>query len=467
MSFTRQIYYRLPVSLRSTAASLRGFYLWCWRYGIDGERLVGIILEREHWSAAEWTRWQKEQLASVLHRAATRVPYYREQWATRRRNGDHASWECLKNWPILQKDTVRANPNAFLADDCRTRRMFREHTSGTTGTPLDLWWSRKTTSAWYALFEVRCRRWYGVSRKNRWAILGGQLIVPVQQRTPPFWVWNLPLNQLYMSSYHLAPDLIPYYITALRKYRIEYLLGYSSSLYALAEVMKRTDQTLRLKVVVTNAEPLYPFQRNVIASAFQCPVRETYGMAELVAAASECPDGSLHLWPDVGWVEIAKSGDHDETACGGELICTSLLNMDMPLIRYLVGDRVAQTPDRSSCGCGSALPIFGQVEGRTDDTLYTRDGRRIGRLDPVFKEGLPIREAQIVQETLDTLRVRYVSASDSMMDVGTVIADRLRERMGDVHILLEPTDRIPRESNGKFRSVICRLGANGRPPSHI
>jgi len=36
----------------------------------------------------------------------------------------------------------------------------------------------------------------------------------------PFWVWNAALNQLYMSSYYLAPDLIPYYFDALKRYRI-------------------------------------------------------------------------------------------------------------------------------------------------------------------------------------------------------------------------------------------------------
>jgi len=36
---------------------------------------------------------------------------------------------------------------------------------------------------------------------SRWAILGGQVVVPVAQRHQPFWVWNAALNQLYMSSY--------------------------------------------------------------------------------------------------------------------------------------------------------------------------------------------------------------------------------------------------------------------------
>jgi len=78
--------------MRSVAASLRGLYLRSWRYGPESERLVAEALEREHWSAERFKAWQEERLASVLHRAATCVPYYREQWAARRRQGDRASW---------------------------------------------------------------------------------------------------------------------------------------------------------------------------------------------------------------------------------------------------------------------------------------------------------------------------------------------------------------------------------------
>ena len=178
----------------------------------------------------QWQAWQGERLAMVLRRAATQVPYYREQWAQRRRQGDRASWEYLENWPILEKEPLRANPQAFVAEDCHTQRMIPYHTSGTSGKPLTLWRSPATERAYYALFEARNRRWHGVSYHDRWAMLGGQLVTPAWRRQPPFWVWNFGLHQLYMSSYHLAPDLIPYYLDAMVRYRVKYLWGYTSVL---------------------------------------------------------------------------------------------------------------------------------------------------------------------------------------------------------------------------------------------
>ena len=130
------IFHKLPGWMRSGAASLHGLQLRSWRFGPETPRLVSEVLEREEWDAAQWRKWQQEQLAQVLHRAATRVPYYRDHWAARRRRGDSSSWELLENWPLLEKEEVRNQPRAFVADDCDPRRMFYAHTSGTTGTPV-------------------------------------------------------------------------------------------------------------------------------------------------------------------------------------------------------------------------------------------------------------------------------------------------------------------------------------------
>ncbi|HXM37560.1 MAG TPA: hypothetical protein VN908_02750 [Gemmatimonadales bacterium] len=447
------LYHRLPGSARSAVATMRGWYLNRWRYGAETSQLTVEALERDRWSAAAWDAWRAERLGYILHRAATLVPYYREHWQTRRARGDRASWELLENWPLLEKDAVRANPRAFLADDCNPRRLFREQTSGTTGKSLEVWRSRPTVAALYAIAEARTRGWDRIPDDARWARLGGQLVVPVRQRRPPFWVWNAAGNQLYLSSYHLAPDLIPHYLDALKRYRIVYLAGYPSSLQALAhEIVRLGRRDLQMAAVYTNAEPLLPGQREIISAAFQCPVRETYGMTETVAAASECNAGRLHQWPEIGHIEVVPDG---------ELVCTGLLNPDMPLIRYRVGDRGHASPQAGPCACGRELPIMGPVEGRTNDLLITPDGRQIFWLNPVFY-GLPVRQSQIAQEALDSLRVCVAPAEGFTTATERTIIDRVRERMGEVRVIVDRVDVVPRTSNGKLRAVICNLSPEVR-----
>lgn len=442
-----RLYHHLPPPARSGVATLRGWYLQRWRRSADSERLTEEALERERWSPSRWNAWREERLAYVLHRAATQVPFYREHWEARRRRGDQASRELIENWPLLGKDAVRANPRAFLADDCDARRMLHEHTSGTTGTPLEIWRSHSTLTTLYAIADARTRRWDGIPPVVRWARIGGQLVVPVGRRRPPFWVWNAAMRQLYLSSYHLAPDLIPAYLDALARYRIAYIAGYPSSIHALArEVLRVGRKDLRMAAIYTSAEPLLPRQRETIAAAFQCPVRETYGMAETVAAASECSAGRLHQWPEIGHIEVRPDG---------EFICTGLLNADMPFIRYRVGDRGSRSPE--PCPCGRSLPVLSGVEGRVDDLLITRDGRLIGRLDPVFKGASAIREAQIAQEGLDLVRVRVVPEPDFTAAHERMIIEQLHARMGNVLVVIDRVDHVPRTSNGKLRAVICNL----------
>lgn len=442
-------YHLLPPSMRSVAATCRGWYLNRLRHGAERAALRAEVHERDGWDAAQWDRWRAERLTYILHRAATRVPYYREHWASRRRLGDRASWEQIENWPVLEKDALRADPHAFIAEDCDPRRMHHGQTSGTTGTPLHVWASRATIAHLYAIADTRTRGWDGIPADARWARLGGQLVTPVQQRRPPFWVWNAAMRQLYMSSYHLAPDLIPHYLDALHRYRIVYIAGYPSSLYALAQQVLRTGRTdLRMTAVYANAEPIDAEQRATIGAAFHCPVRETYGMVEAVAAASECPAGRLHQWPEVGHIELAQNGD---------LICTGLLNPDMTLIRYRVGDRGRVGPAAASCECGRALPLLEAIEGRIDDLLFTMDGRSIGRLSQVGKGIHGLRESQIIQVKRDLVRVLVALAPDFTPDYASILVSRVQERMGNVNVVVDRVPEIPRTANGKLRAVTCDL----------
>jgi len=202
-----------------------------------------------------------------------------------------------------------------------------------------------------------------------------------------------------------------------------------------------------MAVVLSNAEPLSRRQAEEIERAFGTPVRNSYGMAEIVAAASECRHGSLHLWPEVGVVEERET-----------LVCTGLINTDMPLIRYDIGDTGRLAPPDRRCACGRTLPLLEAIEGRTDDEFVTREGRRVAWINSVFKVELPIREAQVVQETLDRIRVRLVPAKGYDAEAAQVIRRGLRDRMGDVEIVVEELEHIPRGPNGKLRAVVSNVG---------
>lgn len=454
-----RLYSWLPYSLRVVAASLKGYYLKGWRYSRQTEVLVQQALEREQWSREQWQQWQQERLSHMLHRAVNHVPYYREMWSQRRQKGDRSSWEYLENWPLLKKDEVRTQPKAFVADDCNPKRMYNNHTSGTTGTPIDTFITRKNLREWFALLEARMRKWYDVSRRERWVIIGGQIVTSVHAKEPPFWVYNAGLKQLYISAQHISPQNTPPILEALREFSPTHMIVYPASASVIAyEGLKEGLEFPELEVVFSNADILQENHREVISKAFSCPVVNTYGMSEYVAAASECGYQNMHVWPEVGWIEVLQDNADVYAPDGevGRLVSTSLLNQNMPLVRYETGDRAGWCENEAVCRCGRSMPILERIEGRQQDFVVTRSGRKIFWLNPIFY-GMPIREAQIVQESLDLIRVRLVPAPDYTSEDGQNMIERLCDRVGKIKVELDLMESIPRAENGKFRSVVSHL----------
>lgn len=447
-------YGRLPYPGKVVAATARGVRLRAWRYGRGSEALVQAALARDHWSEDRWRSWQQERLETILRHAADTVAPYRAWFA------DHPLHDpvSLASWPVLSKSEVRADPHAFIADDA-PRRRFVDQTSGTSGTPLPVHSSRESLRLWFALLEARNRRWHGVSRHDRWAILGGQMIARARRSRPPYWVWNPALHQLYLSSHNLAPSTAADYAAILRRYAPTHVVVYSSAAAHLAKVgLDAGERAHGPRVVLVNAEPVTPGQRELIEAYFGCPVRETYGMAEMVGAASECEAGTLHLLNDAGVIEVV--GDDGEAVGPGEsgrLLLTGLVNTTMPLIRYDIGDRGRAPLSGEACPCGRTLPVLPPIEGRAQDMLVTPAGGRQFWNNPVFY-GLPVVEAQVIQERIDLVRVLVVPAPGYDPAVADRIARRLRDRLGEVRIEVETRTEIERGPNGKFRPVITLVG---------
>jgi phenylacetate-CoA ligase len=80
----------------------------------------------------------------------------------------------------------------------------------------------------------------------------------------------------------------------------------------------------------------------------------------------------------------------------------------------------------------------------------------------VFRSVGGIREAQMVQERLDLVRVRVVPALGFDASHEHAIAMGVRERIGEVQVVVDRVDAIPRTTNGKLRVVVCNVSAQER-----
>ena len=451
-----RVYEASPPWIRSCFATARGLQLRYLRYGGDTNDLMLQAVEREIWSPERWQAWRDEVIPKMLHHAATTVPYYREHWSRRRAAGDRSSLEEIRNWPLLSKEEVRQQPRAFLSDNPENRHLHHEQTSGTTGKPMTLWFSRATLHRFYALYDSRVRSWNGVYRNEPWAILGGQPVVPGDSSHPPYWVHNWAMHQLYLSANHISDATARDFCRSLEDARVTHIVSYPSSLTFLASACVRQGlQGPPVKAVIANAEPLFGWQKDTIEQWLGLRPIETYGMGEKLTGASECSGGRLHLWPELGYIEVL---DADRSAVGpgqsGDLVCTGLLCSEMPLVRYIVGDRVALGDPSDACVCGRTLPTMDHIEGRSADMIIAPDGRRVFWLNPVFY-GIPVVEAQVIQEDAESLRVLVVPGDGFDESAGAALTERLRQKVGDMRVDIELVKKIPRGANGKFKPVVC------------
>ena len=128
-------------------ASAKGAYLKKIRYDSTTPLRIEKYLERESWSKKKWQEWVDSQLNETLHNARKYVPFYQKYWSK-----SEKSYENLKNWPIITKHTINEAPDLFIDSRYRKSKLYHDHSSGTTGTPLDIYMDYDSVKEQYDLF---------------------------------------------------------------------------------------------------------------------------------------------------------------------------------------------------------------------------------------------------------------------------------------------------------------------------
>ncbi len=466
------LYRRLPLPAQQAMAAAYGVRQLPIRHGGRFRIYVRDLDARQWWPEERLRMDQDQRVRSMVLWCARRVPYYRDLFAELDLDPEEVrTADDLTHLPLLDKETVRADPDRFVPDEPRPS-MVPQTTGGTTGTPLAYWATKDAVRFNYATYESRTRAWSGVRFGDRMASFHGQPIVPAGQEHGPFWRRNPAFNQLYCSVYHLSDANLPAYLDELDRFQPVVLAGYTSAIHRVAQHVLRTGDVgrVRPRAVIVSSETLLPAARADIESAFGCSVHNAYSLGELVAYVSECDFGSMHVSTDYGVFELL---DTDESAGTGrhEIVATGLFNRAMPLLRYRTGDTAA--PGTVACGCGRGLPTVDELTGRSDDVVRTPDGTIVGPapMSLAFQRVPHLRRAQVHQERVESIRVLVeVDREFSAEDESFMVAE-LAKRLGTSLVIdVERTDAIPRTSGGKERVVVSTLGsdaASSRPGGEV
>jgi phenylacetate-CoA ligase len=464
MSVLDRVYVLSPPAIQNAMVSGYGLILY-WRRLASRKhrRAMERIAALEASTPKEVERVQRRLLKQTLVHAGHTVPHYRSLFSDRGVDPEEIDTiERLRDLPILEKHEVRENPERFLSENPRGHHTI--NTSGTTGSPLRVRCTRDALVQNYSHF-YRLRQRLGVGPHERCATFAGRVIVEPARTEPPFWRHNLVTNTILYSTYHLSPDTLPAYLERLDRQQPVLIDSYPSALGVVASALReRSDLTIRPRAILTSSETLLPHQRAAAEEAFECNVTDQYGSAEMSAFIAQCERGAYHVWASFGIVEVLVDGRPARPRETGEIVTTGFINEAMPLIRYRTGDMAVMG---EGCGCGLPFMVLDRIEGRMDDILVTPDGRRVGRLDPVFK-GLPddaFREVQIAQVSPDRVVVRYVPGTRYDPSSVTSVKRELAKRLGpEVRVEEERMTSLPRGASGKIRAVVGLRAAGSDPP---
>ena len=115
-------------------------------YVADLAKTYWLMRQSEHWTAEQFKKYQAERLARLLVHCYHHVPHYtglfKEIGLTPEAVHQDNVFEWFQRLPLLDKDTLRATPRRFLADCAADYHPKEITTSGTTGTPLTVYWDR-------------------------------------------------------------------------------------------------------------------------------------------------------------------------------------------------------------------------------------------------------------------------------------------------------------------------------------
>jgi phenylacetate-CoA ligase len=414
-------------------------------------RWCSNLLSRERLEPEEHSARQRVLLRQVF-RQARNVPAYANA-ADLPKDRDPLA-HLGEAFPIIDKAEVLRRQTEFLhRGRMPSHRLTVAETSGTTGTPLDVYRSVNSMMAEEA-FHLQHWHWAGWSPGQKQAVMRGDSVVPIEQRRPPYWFADAAGNQLFLSTRHLDRHNAVMFASELQRFGATQLRAYPSAAHDFAAFVEEAGLRLQLKSVVTGSEMLYPFQRQRIERVFGAKVFDFYGMAERVAFAAECEHGRMHVNPEYGVVEILDSQGRP-TDEEGNIVGTTLHNGVMPLIRYRMNDTARWS--REPCPCGRTYPVIEKIGGRLADQLYDLDGRAVNctMIGFALDGMLNVRKAQVAQTHADSWVIRIVPGTAYSDEDGERILSKLaREVSPRVKARIELRREIPTLRNGKYKWVV-------------
>jgi phenylacetate-CoA ligase len=409
--------------------------------------LVWQLEQSQWWSASAIAEAQAEQLALLVAHARATVPFYASERGVITREDVIAAGDALVS---------RGYPAAHGP-------VSDTFTSRTSGEPVRVKAGAVITTLWHALTlrehlwherdlhaKLAAIRYTGDDAREGLELRGwGPATIPLAPDAP-------------MSVLSIAAPTARQY-DWLRREDPAYLLVYPMVLAALLDRFAADGARLpSLRQVRTISEVLDPSLRARCREVLGVRLVDTYSAQEVGYIAFECPEraGTYHVQAERVIVEIVdEAGAACPIGAVGRVVVTDLHNFATPLLRYDLGDYAEVV---APCPCGRGLPSLGRIWGRRRNLLTLPGGTTIW---PVFtvacRRAARYREIQLVQETVDRLRVRVVPDGPLDRDALVRAIHELWQHPFEVEV--EEVASLARSPAGKLEEFVSLIRGAAPP----
>ncbi|MGB0936503.1 MAG: phenylacetate--CoA ligase family protein [Colwellia sp.] len=428
-----------------------------------GKKLLKYIDEYQShlsWNKEQISEWQWQKLQLLLKHAYENTEFYPQHWQSVGINSylDIKNLDDFAKLPPINKSDIRENYQKFVGSHHHDNIV--KATGGSTGQPFSFELDIQSNTRREAVMW-RGYNWLnaglGVKTLYLW---GTDLGNPAHTKKLKNELYHSFYNRKMLNSFAMNRSNMSQYIEQINEYQANAIVSYVNPLYELSRYILENNCTVTPpKSILTGAEQLHDFQREVIERAFKAPVYNTFGCREFMLIAAECQkEKHLHINSDHLVVEIIDANNQPITDKSGEMVITDLFNYGMPFIRYINGDRA--TMSQNQCSCGNPLPIIGSVDGRKLDIIKTTNGASIpGELFPhMLKEYKGVERFQVIQKELTSITIKLVTNSEfTKNNQQTIISDINKYSKGALEINIQQVSDIPLTKTGKHRVTICEV----------
>ena len=405
------------------------------------KKYVKEIEQMYSMSPSELQKRNEHKFIDIFRKAYDKSSFYHQLYTNAGiKKEDIKSIDDIKKLPIITKEDVKQHAEEMVV--CPRWKLLKNHTSGTTGTPLMVyedWPSIWREQAYFYCYRKRCGYKYGQPIVSLRGNLG---------KADTFLKVHIS-NTLYLSSYNINEKNAELYHQKIQAHNPVAIEGYPSSLFRLASLFRDKGLELNIPLSFTSSETLLDNQRFLIEKQFHTQIYDHYGTTERTIRLSEALDHSCY-YEDPGYSinEYLEDGE----------VTTSLINQSFPLIRYR-GNDIIETIKVD--GNNKEHLAIKKIHGRNEDYLICKDGTYIKRLGFIFKKTDHVNAAQLIQNEKGKVRIKIVPDPDFNKSDSQSIKESLWERVGKGNLIIDielvSLNELEYTSSGKFKYIINNI----------